>query len=409
MPTNRKAWNIVALLAVFMMINTADRAVLGLAGPYIIKDLGLTNTQFGLIGSSFFLLYSLSAVAVGFLANRVSSRLILTILVAVWSLAQAPLAWTMPFEILILTRVALGAGEGPGYPVALNAVYKWFPDEKRTFPSAVVAQGATFGVVLLVPLLNWIIVHETWHMAFAMLAGFGALWMVFWLAFGGEGPLDQIATSSGAAAPRKPYGKLVSDPIILGVWIGGFGAFWSYSLMITWLPSYFATGMGVPKEWLGALTVLPWLANTFIVLLMGWLSQVMMNRGVPTRYSRVYLALFCVLAGGLLVSAASIFTEMRATERLALLIAGVALPTVILTLIPPIVAERVPASQRAGMIAIGQALVTLAGVIAPAVTGRIVDTGSGAAQGFELGFLLCGAILTFAPVLGIVALGRRPD
>ncbi len=408
MKGERQAWTIVALLSVFMMINTADRAVLGLAGPYIIRDLGLTNTQFGQIGSSFFLLYSVSAVVVGFLADRISSRVILIVLVCVWSLAQAPLAVSASFGMLIITRIALGAGEGPGYPVALNAVYKWFPDERRTVPSAFVSQGATFGVVLLVPLLNWIIVNQSWHHAFAALALIGALWAVFWIVFGAEGKLDEAQGASPVTTQRRPYRELLSDRTIWGLWIGGFGAFWSYSLLITWIPSYFSASLGIPREMLGAVTALPWLANTVVVLLVAMVSQLMLRRGIASRYSRVYLALLCVLVGGILVSAASWFHDLPTTQRLALLVTGVALPTAILALLPPVIAERVPSSQRAGMIGIGQALVTLAGVVAPVLTGRIIDSGTGTAAGFETGFLLCGAVLVAAPILGIMVLEPRP-
>lgn len=407
MNNSRRAWTVVALLAVFMMINTADRAVLGLAGPYIIRDLGLTNTQFGQVGSSFFLLYSLSAVAVGFLANHISSRAILVALVAVWSLAQAPLAFPVALETLILTRILLGAGEGPGYPVALNAVYKWFPNERRAVPSAIVAQGATLGVVLLVPLLNWIIVTYSWHDAFAALTLMGALWMLAWLAYGAEGQLDEQDRSQTAPQPRKSYLSLASNRNILGIWIGGFGAFWCYSLMIVWLPVYFANGLKVPQVWMGVAAALPWLTNTVVVIVMGLASQFMHNRGISTRYSRVYLALFCVMIGGALVSTAMLLGYMDPMHRLALLILGVAFPTVILAMSPPIIAEHVPPSQRAAMIGIGQALVTLAGVAAPFVTGRIVDASATSAAGFETGFLLCGALLLVSSTLGMAVLDPR--
>ena len=42
--------------------------------------------------------------------------------------------------------------------MAAHAIYKWFPDEKRTLPTAILSQGSAFGVILAVPALNWIIV-----------------------------------------------------------------------------------------------------------------------------------------------------------------------------------------------------------------------------------------------------------
>jgi hypothetical protein len=69
-PALQAAWLVVMLLFLFMLINIADKAVIGLAGVPIIQELHLTPRQFGLVGSSFFLLFSHSAVATGFIVNH---------------------------------------------------------------------------------------------------------------------------------------------------------------------------------------------------------------------------------------------------------------------------------------------------------------------------------------------------
>jgi hypothetical protein len=55
---NRKAWTAVVLVFLFMLINFADKAVIGLASVPIMRDLRLDHRQFGLLGSAFFLLFS---------------------------------------------------------------------------------------------------------------------------------------------------------------------------------------------------------------------------------------------------------------------------------------------------------------------------------------------------------------
>jgi ACS family D-galactonate transporter-like MFS transporter len=54
--TPREAWLIVALLFLFMLVNFADKAVIGIAAVPMMQELGLSPSEFGLIGSSFFLL-----------------------------------------------------------------------------------------------------------------------------------------------------------------------------------------------------------------------------------------------------------------------------------------------------------------------------------------------------------------
>ena len=135
---------VVALLFLFMVINFADKIVVGLAGVSIMADLGLTPRQFGLLGSAFFYLFSVSAIAVGFLTNFVPTKWILLGLALVWSAVQFPMVTEVSFTTLMVCRIILGAGEGPAFGTAMHALYKWFPDEKRTLPTAILTQGSAF-------------------------------------------------------------------------------------------------------------------------------------------------------------------------------------------------------------------------------------------------------------------------
>src|SRR6478672_1975136 len=92
-----RAWNMVALLFTFMVINFADKAVLGIAAVPIMKDLELGPRQFGLVGSSFFLLFAISSVAAGFLVNRVQTRWVLLALGFIWALTQFPMIGSVGF------------------------------------------------------------------------------------------------------------------------------------------------------------------------------------------------------------------------------------------------------------------------------------------------------------------------
>jgi MFS family permease len=71
---------VVLLLFMFMVINFADKAVIGIAAVPIMQELRLGPRQFGLIGSSFSLLFAVSSVATGFLANRVQTRWLLLVI-----------------------------------------------------------------------------------------------------------------------------------------------------------------------------------------------------------------------------------------------------------------------------------------------------------------------------------------
>src|SRR5258708_28345769 len=183
------AWGMTALIFLFMFINFADKAVLGLAAQPLMAELKLSPEQFGLIGSAFFLLFPLSAVLVGFVTNRVPARHSLLAMAILWSLVQFPMLGVTTLQVLIASRIFLGVAEGPASPLASHPAHKRFPHSLRAMPTAVIAQGSTIGVIVAVPVLNWIIVRYSWHWAFAALGLAGLSWVVLWALFGREGTL----------------------------------------------------------------------------------------------------------------------------------------------------------------------------------------------------------------------------
>src|SRR6201995_2269718 len=295
--TPKGAWKITFLLFLFMLVNFADKIVVGLAGAPIIDELKLEPEQFGHLGSSFFILFSISAIIVGFIVNRVATRWVLLVMAVVWSLAQFPMIGTVSFATLQLCRVILGAGEGPAFSVAAHAIYKWFPDEKRTLPTAILSQGSAFGVVLAVPALNWVIVNYSWHYAFGALGVVGLLWGAAWFMLGKEGPLTQTATMA-AAEPRIPYFQLLTSRTFIGCCVATFGAYWALSLGLTWFTSFIITGLGFSQQQAGWISIMPWLFGATVVLITGWVSQTMLTRGFTTRGARGVLGSVPLIIGG---------------------------------------------------------------------------------------------------------------
>jgi MFS transporter, ACS family, hexuronate transporter len=104
---------LVSFLSALGAINFADRAVIGLAGPAIITEMHLSAAQWGLVGSSFFLLFSLSSLLMTAWSDFVGTRKILAGLAVVWSLVQLVALVITSFLPLLLSRIVLGAGEGP--------------------------------------------------------------------------------------------------------------------------------------------------------------------------------------------------------------------------------------------------------------------------------------------------------
>jgi MFS family permease len=399
--TPKGAWRITFLLFLFMVVNFADKIVVGLAGVPIMTDLKLDAEQFGLLGSSFFFLFSISAIIVGFIVNRVAARWVLLVLAVIWALAQFPMVGMVSFTTLMICRIILGAGEGPAFSVAVHAVYKWFPDEKRTLPTAVLSQGSAFGVILAVPSLNWLIVNHSWHAAFGALGVAGLLWSLAWLALGKEGPLvPSVETAKDEV--RIPYARLLTSPTFIGCCVATFGAYWALSLGLTWFTAFIVQGLGFTQHEAGLISILPWIFGACVVIITGWLSQRLVARGMSTRGARGVLGAVPLVVGGCILLTLPYVDH--AGVRIALLVAGSGLCGSIYVVCPPMLGEFTPVTQRGAVIAIYGAIYTLAGIIAPAVMGSIIQHSSGIMAGYLHGFTINGLVLIASGIIGLLLL-----
>lgn len=403
-----RGWLITVMLFLFMLINFADKAVIGVSAMPIMRDLHLDHTVFGLIGTSFFAFFSISTVLIGFLVNRAPTRWVLLAMVVAWSVIQLPMLLPVGLAALVANRVLLGLAEGPAYPVALHALYKWFPNVRRPLPTSIVAIGGAFGVGIVAPGIVYVIVTYSWHVAFALLGVVGLLWCVVWLVVGREGTLaEEPIAAAGSAALRRPYHDILCSRTFVGQAMVGFAAYWLLTLAVVWLPAYLTKGAGFTPTEVGWIVTLPALAQ--IILMPGAcaLSESLKRRGVSSRLSRGGIA----CAGLLLAGVLSFALPLVSGPILPILCTALAFScgTFIFSLGHVIVAEITPTAQRGSMLAINNAIATLAGPFAPVLMGVIVDIGADPVQGFRNGFMLIGAVVVIVAVVAMMLIDPEKD
>lgn len=416
-PDNRRrSWIVTALLVAFMMINFADKSIVGLAADPIREDLGLSATQFGTANSAFFLLFSIFGAVGGLLADRVRPRWLLLGMVLFWSVSQAPLALGAGMAMLFTSRIMLGAAEGPAFPIAQQTALSWFPNSRRNLPSALITAGTTFGVVVAAPGLTWMITEHGWRSAFGVVAVAGVLWALVWAVVGKEG---QYAVATGPDTAADTAAKAASEPApsnvgyrrILGTrsWIGVtaafFATYWMVALTVAWLPSYLHDGLGYSRTASANLVALLWAANAVALLGQAGLTGWLLRRGVSSRWARARV-------GGitLLLSAAgclALTAGQGGPLTVLLLIAGFGICGVMATIAVTTVAEIAPAERRGGALGIMQGVVTTAGLIAPILVGRLVDT-QGAA-GYQHAVLISAAVLLLGGTAAVTLVDPARD
>lgn len=397
-----KAWSIALLLFFFMAANFLDKTVLGLVAVPMMDELNLTPQQFGLLSSSFFWLFPIGGVIGGFLANRFATTILLLIMALAWSVLQLPMALASSLAVLIAARVILGMTEGPAFPIAVHACYKWFPADRRNVPVTVFSQGAGVGLLFAgvgIPLLT---ARWGWRASFYLLAVLGTLWAVIWLLFGKEGRIG-INSVNATTAPlpdsqRVPYRRLLLDRTVLSCFLLHFAAYLSLALTLTWLPAYLQRGLGFTNIQSGQIYSLIVGVGIPVAIIVSWISQRMLLRGISSRSARgVYSGVILIICG--LALTTLLWDGLGTTWRIAAIGLAACLSPVIYSLGPAMLGDVSPIVQRGAVLAIDNSVASFAGAGAPVMMGYFIQHIEGVA-GYHMGFAVCGVLMVIGGLLG---------
>ncbi|WP_433445998.1 MFS transporter [Streptomyces sp. CA-142005] len=409
----RQAWTVTGLLVVFMMVNFADKSVLGLAADPIRHDLGLSATGFGLANSAFFLLFSICGAMGGLLADRMRARWLLLGMALLWSIAQLPMALGGGLTALVASRIVLGAAEGPAYPVAQHSALAWFPDRRRNLPGALLSVGIALGVVLAAPGLTWVIQHHGWRSAFTAVAVAGVVWAAAWAAFGKDRASQAEAHGVGAdsagggeeSSPAPSYRRIMATRTWIGATTGYFCTYWMIALSLVWVPSYLHDGLGYSTTTAAGLVAGIWAVSGMALLGQAGVTGWLLRRGVSSRWARGRVGGITLLVSALGCGALS--QAARGPVTVLLLVVGFGLCGAMSTVAVTTVAEIVPARRRGGALGLMNAVVTTGGLIAPALTGYLVDTQARA--GYQHAVLLAAVLLVLGGTAAVTLIDPARD
>ena len=276
------------------MINYLDRTVLGIAAPFLTRDLGLTATQMGLVFSAFSWSYALLQIPGGIFLDRFGTRLTYFVAVVFWSLFTALMAATRSLNGLIATRIGVGVFEAPCFPANSRVLATWFPQRERARANAVYSFGQYVGLGFLSVPLFWITQRFGWRGLFIVVGLFGmAFGVVWWLVYRNptesatvnQAELDYIEAGGGGEYKGEPVRfkwrhirLLLGQRQIVGASIGQFGGNSTQVFFVTWFPTYLVTARGMTFIQAGFMTSLPYIGASLGVILGGLISDAMLKR-----------------------------------------------------------------------------------------------------------------------------------
>jgi sugar phosphate permease len=408
------AWSLTATLIVLYIINWADKAAFGLVAQPLREELGLTASQIGLVGSAFFLTFTVGGFFAGVLDKWLTLRWAMVVMALAWAATMLPILVVAGFAVLLVSRMALGLAEGPSSALLHTAVYSWHPPEKRGLPSACITAAASVAKIAVAPVLALVVVTWGWRAAFAALAAVSVAWCVLWLATWREGPHGESrepgpAVADAGAEHRQTvrWTAIFFTPTFLGAAAAVFAYYAVVSVVLTWLPSYFEVGLGYSRLQAGTMFGFPSIASIAFLFGSSLLSDRLLARGATARLMRGVLP-----AVGLLSCAVALvllpYIHVPAVAVLVLSV-GYGAGAVILPLSNAAISQICPPRQLAGTLGVFLALMSVGGLIAPYVTGVIVDAADSPAAGYAAAFQVFGIVALMAAVVALVIVDPDRD
>jgi MFS family permease len=143
---NAYPWYVVVILMIAYIFSFIDRYIANILIEPMKKDMGINDTQAGLlIGASFALFYATLGIPIGRLADTKNRKNIITWGIALWSVMTAVCGLAKNYTQLFLARMGVGVGEATLSPAAYSLIADYFPKERLATALSVYSMGIYLG------------------------------------------------------------------------------------------------------------------------------------------------------------------------------------------------------------------------------------------------------------------------
>ncbi|RVT93534.1 MFS transporter [Sphingomonas crocodyli] len=264
-------------LAAVYGVQYFDQILLGLFVQPIKLELGLSDTQLGLLtGAAFALLYTILGLPLARVADRSSRKRLIVICTAVFSLATAASGLAVGFISLCIARMLVAVGEAGTMPAAVSILADAYRPHQRRLVMSLHSCGAFLATavgLLAASLLSSVL---SWRSVF-LIAGIGGVILALIVAWSVAEPIRQAAPAGGEARSlTRDLKTILRKPTFLLLALAlGIGAIAS-AAMINWFPAFLARSQKVPQPQIMLYLAIAWgvaatSGGVFFGMLTNWL------------------------------------------------------------------------------------------------------------------------------------------
>ncbi|WP_240519544.1 MFS transporter [Amycolatopsis antarctica] len=364
-------------------ITYVDRVNISTAAPFIREDLGLSNTQLGLVLSAFAIPYAFFQIFGGVLADKFGPRRLLLVVGVVWALATAFTGFASGMATLFAARLALGFGEGASFPGATQAMARWLPADQRGFGQGITHAFARLGNAVAPLVVAGIIAVFNWRASFWILGAVSLCWAIAWALNYRDRPADHPKMTEVELAELSAHQRAdIRPPVpwrgllrrVLPLTFVDFCYGWMLWVYLTWIPSFFAGSYGLELEKFALFSTLVLVAGVVGDIVGGVVSDGLLRRTGNLKLARRSV-LVCGLLGSFVFVVPTLFIHdlVLVTACLALAFFFLELTNPVLWSIPMDLAPD-HAGTAGGVMNTGFGI---AGILSPAIFGLLVDQTGG--------------------------------
>ncbi len=414
-------WIICGLLFFATTFNYMDRQVISYLKEFFCTPVeqggfGWSNTDFAYLTSFFTGVYAGMTVLVGWVIDKIGTKLGLALSLIIWSIFGILNAFVGRLVMMhVLVRSAFGVGEAGNFPASIKTVAEWFPKRERALATGIFNSGSNFGAMVAALFVPWCMIYfgdqKGWKMAFILTGASGFLWLIFWFWLYetpagqkrvSQAELDYIRIDDEPAASdangdkgKVSWGRLFGYRQTWAFVTGKFmtdGVWWFY---LFWLPDYLHKQFGMTKQQVMLPTFIVYGVAIIGSIYGGSIPLTLIKRGMQVYKARM-TAMFIIAVFPLTVLTTQYFGnvghfgKMASIMAIAVICIGAAAHQAWSANLFTTVSDMFPTKTVASVIGIGTMAGGIGGVIIQMLAGRLTDAFKETPQtAYLIMFIIC--------------------
>jgi ACS family D-galactonate transporter-like MFS transporter len=353
------------LLAICALINYVDRGNLSIAAPLLKDELRISASQLGILLSAFFWTYTAMQFVSGWMVDSFDASRVIAAGFLLWSLTTAATGLVQGITMLLAMRLMLGVGESVMIPACSKMLGLHLPERHRGFANGVLQGAWSFGPAVGTVGAGLLMAKYGWRSVFIGIGLTSLAWLPAWIKWT---PRAGTTVRSLAAAPG--FADILCQRSFWGVCAGHFSVNYLAYFMLTWLPFYLVRERHLSMQSMAKVASAYYAIEGLSAITTGWFSDFFICRSyTPTLVRKSAMAVGHTIAG----IALAVWALTNSQWYLLCLVA-IGIGCGAARAGPFAFSQTLAGSRATGKwTGLQNGFANLSGVVAPALTGFLVD------------------------------------